>query len=149
MASAGSSKRSLPEKLGLKPVHRTAILNAPEGYLITLGQPPTSVQLLTGRAERFDFIQLFSRAREDLERDFAKVRPRLRSDGMLWVSWPKQSSPLAGDLTENVVREIGLSSGMVDVKVVAIDQDWSGLKFVYRLVDRPKQVGARPDGIQR
>lgn len=142
-APAGYSSRTLPEKLGLKPGDRAAILYSPEGYLTTLGELPLQVKLLGGRAGQLDFIQIFARSAANLERTFAKAASRLKSDGMLWVSWPKKSSPLAGDLTENIVREVGLSVGLVDVKVAAIDYDWSGLKFVYRLKDRPRIDGSR------
>ncbi len=140
---AGYSTRTLSAKLGLKPGDRAAILSAPGNYLATLGELPPQVKILGGRAGQLDFIQLFARSRAELERSFAKAASRLKSDGMLWVSWPKKSSPLAGDLTENIVREIGLSVGLVDVKVAAIDYDWSGLKFVYRLKDRPRIDGSR------
>ncbi|MGH2619026.1 MAG: DUF3052 family protein [Anaerolineales bacterium] len=133
---AGYSTRTLPAKLGLKSGDRVTILYAPEGYQATLGELPPQVKILTGRASQLDFIQLFARSRTDLEQDFAKAAARLKPDGMLWISWPKQSSPLAGELNENIVREVGLSVGLVDVKVAAIDDDWSGLKFVYRLKDR-------------
>lgn len=139
-APAGYSSRTLPEKLGLKPGDRAAILFAPEGYQATLGELPPRVKILGGRGGQLDFIQLFARSRTDLERAFARAAARLKPDGMLWISWPKQSSPLAGDLNENIVREVGLSVGLVDVKVAAIDYDWSGLKFVYRLKDRPKRA---------
>jgi hypothetical protein len=142
VAPAGYSARTLPEKLGLKSGIRAAILYSPEGYLATLGELPTLVKFLGGRASQLDFIQMFARSRTDLERTFAKAAARLKPDGMLWISWPKQSSPLAGDLNENIVREVGLSLGLVDVKVAAIDYDWSGLKFVYRLKDRPKRAGS-------
>ena len=139
---AGYSTRTLPAKLGLKSGDRAAILHAPKGYLATLGELPPQVEILSGRASRLDFIQLFVRSRSDLERAFAKAAARLKPAGMLWISWPKKSSPLAGDLNENIVREVGLSVGLVDVKVAAIDHDWSGLKFVYRLKDRPKHASS-------
>ena len=134
---AGYSTRTLSAKLGLKPGDRAAILRAPKGYRSTLGTLPPQVKILGGRANQLDFIQLFSRSRRDLEQSFAGAAARLKPDGMLWISWPKLSSPLAGDLNENIVREVGLAIGLVDVKVAAIDFDWSGLKFVYRLKDRP------------
>jgi hypothetical protein len=142
VAPAGYSARTLPEKLGFKSGDRAAILYSPEGYLATLGELPTQVKILGGRASQLDFIQMFARSRRELERTFAKAAARLKPDGMLWISWPKQSSPLAGDLNENIVRELGLSLGLVDVKVAAIDYDWSGLKFVYRLKDRTKRSGS-------
>jgi hypothetical protein len=116
-----------------------AILNAPAHYLDLLGElPPDVVVAAEETSIPLDFIHLFLTKREDLERAFPQAKDQLSETGMLWVSWPKQSSNLRGDLKENIVREIGLSNGLVDVKVAAIDADWSGLKFVYRLQDRTK-----------
>ena len=83
-----------------------------------------------------DFALLFSTKLSELMRQFPKLRDRLESNGMLWVSWPKKTSGVATDLTENVVRDYGLANGLVDVKVCAIDDTWSGLKFVRRVSDR-------------
>jgi hypothetical protein len=79
---------------------------------------------------------LFAKSRAELEKEFAPLATRVASNGMLWVGWPKKTSGVATDLNENLVRDIGLERGMVDVKVCAIDETWSGLKFVYRLKDR-------------
>jgi hypothetical protein len=83
-----------------------------------------------------DFAIVFVKQARELPKKFASLRDRLASDGTLWVSWPKKSSGVVSDLTENVVRDIGLEAGLVDVKVCAIDETWSGLKFVWRLRDR-------------
>jgi len=83
-----------------------------------------------------DFIQFFTNERRALEREFAKLARALTPAGMLWISWPKQSSGVATDLTEDVIRAIGLAHGLVDVKVAAVDDVWSGLKFVRRMKDR-------------
>ena len=83
-----------------------------------------------------DFIQFFTRERKDLERRFPTLERALTPAGMLWISWPKKSSGVATDLTEDVIRTVGLAHGLVDVKVAAVDQVWSGLKFVRRLKDR-------------
>ena len=83
-----------------------------------------------------DFVQFFTREKRELEREFAALARALTPAGMLWISWPKQSSGVATDLTEDVVRAIGVAHGLVDVKVAAVDDVWSGLKFVRRLKDR-------------
>lgn len=83
-----------------------------------------------------DFIHFFTRAAAELESRFPQLKAALAFDGMLWVSWPKKASKVNSDLDENVVREVGLRNGLVDVKVAAVDEVWSGLKFVYRLEDR-------------
>jgi hypothetical protein len=136
--TAGYSKRSLVDKLGLKPGQRAAILGAPAGYDATLGPLPEGTRpaaSLEGGGG-FDFVQAFYTRRSELDRQFPELKAALRPAGMLWVSWPKKSSKVATDLGEDAVREIGLAGGLVDVKVCAVDETWSGLKLVYRLEDR-------------
>ena len=133
---AGYSKRRLVDKLGIKNGHRVTIVGAPPGYEKTLGTLPPQAQLGKDLREERDFINFFSKSRRELEQKFTLLKSLLAPCGMLWISWPKHSSGVATDLDENVVREIGLSHGLVDVKVCAVDDTWSGLKFVYRLKDR-------------
>jgi hypothetical protein len=135
---AGYSTRSLLDKLGIKPGARIAVLGAPEGYDATLGPfPPGTVRVKSLRGP-LDLIQVFVTRRGELARRFPALKRALASNGALWVSWPKRASGVASDLGEDQVREIGLAHGVVDVKVCAVDEVWSGLKFVYRLKDRPK-----------
>jgi hypothetical protein len=134
--SAGYSKRTLAQKLGLKPEMRAAILNAPAGYDATLTNLPQGIQPDTTVNGTYDFIQVFVEQRADLESSFPLLKSALAHDGALWVSWRKGGHKTGTDLNENVVREVGLSAGLVDVKVIAVDETWSGLKFVYRLMDR-------------
>ncbi|HVH67590.1 MAG TPA: DUF3052 domain-containing protein [Gemmatimonadales bacterium] len=132
---AGYSKRSLVEKLGIKAGESIAILNAPPGYQRTLGKLPR-VKRQANPKSGLDFVQFFTTEKRELERRFAALARALAPAGMLWISWPKQSSGVATDLTEDVIRAIGLAHGLVDVKVAAIDKVWSGLKFVRRVKDR-------------
>ena len=132
---AGYSKRPLVEKLGIRPGARVAIVGAPEGYESTLGPLPEGV--VPSLDPPLDFIHLFAVERAVLERGFSEMKPKLAAGGMLWASWPKKAAKVPTDLDENVVRRIGLDQGLVDVKVAAVDEVWSGLKFVYRLKDRP------------
>lgn len=134
---AGYSKKSLIEKLGIKDGFAIAILGAPENYSATLGKLPSSVRQANKLKGPLDFIQFFASKRTLLEKHFPKLKAALSPSGMLWVSWPKASSGVPTDLSENLVREIGLANGLVDVKVCAVDEVWSGLKFVYRIKDRP------------
>lgn len=129
--------KSLSEKLGVKPGMKICVLNAPKQYRSILGILPDGATYHTslGRG-RWDFIHFFVRDRSELEKLFPDVKERLEPDGTLWVSWPKMSSDMTTDLKESVVMELGLNIGLVDVKVTAIDETWSGLKFVYRLKDR-------------
>lgn len=135
---AGYSGTPLVKKLGLKPGQRAIFLHAPAGYERTLGQLPDGLRPSARLAGVAEFIQLFATSQSALRTDFEKAREHLASDGALWVSWPKRASGAATDLDENIVRAMGLKIGLVDVKVCAVDDKWSGLKFVYRLKDRPK-----------
>ncbi len=133
---AGYSKRSLAEKLGVKEGLRLFLLNPPEGYLGLPGGLPPDVVIekhLRGPAE---FIHCFTKEKKELEKFFPRLAGSLADKGALWISWPKAASKVPTDLNENVVRQIGLANALVDVKVCAVDEIWSGLKFVRRLKDR-------------
>ncbi len=135
--TAGYSGKPLAQKLGLKPGMRLVALNAPDHYAALLDPLPHGAEIVAVLERPAQFIHYFTISQAVLRAAFPGLRGALAPDGMLWVSWPKRTSPLAGDLDENTVREIGLAHGLVDVKVAAIDADWSGLKFVFRLEDRP------------
>jgi hypothetical protein len=142
---AGYSGRPLVEKLGIKPGAAVAIVGAPPDYAATLGALPAGVSLRAAARGPLDWIQLFVRRRADLERRLPALARALRPDGALWVSWPKRASGVATDLTEDGVRAVALAHRLVDVKVCAVDDVWSGLKLVVRLADRPARSagGAR------
>ncbi|HEX9610504.1 MAG TPA: DUF3052 domain-containing protein [Gemmatimonadales bacterium] len=133
---AGYSPRSLVAKLGVKPDTRIAIVNAPRGYRATLGKLPPGVTVATAARGALPFIQFFTTSRRALEAKFSGLVRALASDGALWVSWPKRASGVATDVTEDVVRAVALPRGLVDVKVCAVDDVWSGLKLVRRLKHR-------------
>ena len=136
MSDAGYSTRPLSDKLGIKPGTPIIALGAPSGYSALLGKLPDGVtiqpRLTTGAA----FIHHFSRRRDDLASDFPRLARALADNGTLWISWPKKASGVVTDLNENIIRQIGLAGGLVDVKVCAIDEVWSGLKFVRRRENR-------------
>ena len=134
--TAGYSKRSLVDKLGIKAAHRAHFAGTPADYDTTLGPLPDGVILVRQLRGQFDFIQFFTDRRVDLERRFPALKKALKMDGMLWVSWPKKASGVSTDVTEDVVRDIALGNGLVDVKVAAVDEVWSGLKLMYRIRDR-------------
>lgn len=134
--SAGYSTRTLVEKLGIRASTRIAILGAPRGFRSTLGALPNGVTVTASPSGTLPFIHFFTTKRSLLERRFPALKRALAQDGALWVSWPKKSSGVATDLTEDVVREVALAGGLVDVKVCAVDEVWSGLKLVRRLQDR-------------
>jgi hypothetical protein len=135
---AGYSATPLAKKLGFKPGARAILLGAPEGYAASLAPLPEGVRLATRLSQEVDLIQWFATREADLARRFAACRDALATAGALWVSWPKGKAKAAipTDLDEAIVRRYGLESGLVDVKVCAVDEIWSGLKFVRRLRDR-------------
>lgn len=139
MSQAGYSGTPLPRKLGIKEGHRVAVFDAP-GHIDELlaDLPPSVLMKGPGGRGRFDVILAFVSREIDLVSRFDRARRRMEIDGGLWICWPKQSSPLATELREAHVRSYGLSTGLVDNKVCAIDADWSGLRFVVRLEDRPR-----------
>lgn len=132
----GDSQQPQIEKMGIKPGSRMALLRAPAGYREALPQLPERVELVTRLAGWFDVIHYFATSREQLGAVIENLKLHLNPNGVLWISWAKQASPLHTGLTEGIVRELGLRVGLVDVKVAAITPDWSGLKFVYRVADR-------------
>ncbi len=132
---AGYSGTPLVKKLGIKEGSRVALVNAPDDFQATLGELP-DVKLMKSTTKSLDLILFFVLSERILVRDFAKLSARLTSNGMIWIAWPKKSSGVATDLTFERVQRIGLDAGLVDVKICAIDETWSGLKFVYRLKDR-------------
>jgi hypothetical protein len=115
---------------------RLTILNAPDDYDETLGALPDGAQAFSALEQNLDFIHFFVKDRATLEKAFPDLKAALAPAGMLWISWLKKSAKVKTDLDENIIREIGLAHGLVDVKVAAVDPGWSGLKFVYRLKDR-------------
>ena len=137
--SAGYSGTPLPKKLGIKPNHRIALLNAPKGFETgTLGELPPGVSVRHRARGPLDVIVAFVRSRSELGRGLEAWRAALDPAGGLWIAWPKRSSGVDTDLAEGAVREAGLASGLVDNKVCAVDATWSGLRFVVRLADRPR-----------
>jgi hypothetical protein len=127
MKVAGYSARSLPDKLGIRPGTPIVALSAPRSYRLLLGELPQGATIRPRLSTGSPFIHCFVRQRKELAADFGRLARALSDEGMLWVSWPKKTSGVETDLTENVVREIGLSHGLVDVKVCAVDEVWSGL----------------------
>ena len=135
---AGYSGTPLQKKLGIKPGARALFVNQPPTLRQDLGKLPDGVQLVKPAAAGLDYAHLFVKSRAELEKHFAGLASRLQPAGMLWISWPKRASGVATDLNENIVRDVGLAAGLVDVKVCAVDDTWSGLKFVIRLKDRAR-----------
>jgi len=130
--SAGYSGTPLIRKLGIKDEQRLAFLNAPDDFAATLGELPESAQLRTSARGKLDLVVLFVSRRAELRRRIESLGNSIHPDGALWVAWPKRASGVETDMTEDVVRELALPLGLVDNKVCAIDEIWSGLRVVWR-----------------
>ena len=135
--TAGYSGTPLAKKLGIKAGFRITLIGAPEGFRHELEELPDNVSFVTTQKGSLDLILFFAKSKSEVTRHFSRLAAKLAPAGMLWIAWPKKASGVTTDLSENVVREIGLDTGLVDVKVCAVNEIWSGLKFVIRLKDRP------------
>jgi hypothetical protein len=134
---AGYSGTPLAKKLGFKQGFRTGLVNPPKGFKKELAPMPSDVEIsVDSLTKPLDLIILFADSQKMLNTEIPRLARKLVQNGMLWIAWPKNASGLATDLSGNTVRDIGLAAGLVDVKVCAINDVWSGLKFVYRLKDR-------------
>ena len=137
MTTSGYSGTPLPRKLGIKDDARWAVVSAPAGFDKTLGKLPDGVQVRTQARGRVDVLVFFVTRQAELARRFPAFVRALEYDGGLWVAWPKKTSGVATDLVFERVQQVGLDAGLVDNKVAAIDETWSGLRFVFRVADRP------------
>jgi hypothetical protein len=133
---AGYSGKPVPAKLGVKEGHRVLVAGAPDGFALEPLPGGVAVHARPAGHAPYDLVLAFCPDRASLEKRFAPLAARLTTAGALWIAWPKKAGGLASDLDENVVRDVGLAAGLVDVKVIAVDHTWSGLKFVRRLKDR-------------
>lgn len=138
---AGYSGTPLPKKLGIKEARRLALLDAPEGFDATLGALPEAVEVRRSARGRADVVVYFTTSRAAFQKRLPALGRSIFPDGGLWIAWPKRASTVPTDMTEDVVREVALPLGLVDNKVCAIDETWSGLRIVWRLEHRG---GLRP-----
>jgi hypothetical protein len=128
--TAGYTGTPLPKKLGIKEGSRVALLNAPDGFRTTLGSLPVRVTIRDKARGEADVIVHFATKFAKLKSEFVKAMRMMPPDGgMLWIAWPKKAARMDTDLDENFIRDYGLSLGVVDTKVCAIDETWSGLRF--------------------
>jgi hypothetical protein len=132
---AGYSSTPLAKKLGIKEGFRITLVNAPKDFQSELGELPHRVEFVKRPTKSLDIVLFFVVSERALTRDFAELSEKLKTNGMIWIAWPKKSSGVTTDLSFERVQRIGLDAGLVDVKICAIDETWSGLKFVYRLKD--------------
>lgn len=132
---AGYSKTPLSKKLGIKAGWQVRLVNAPDNFVDELQPLPDGV-VFTDDEGALPFVLLFALNSAELHTHLPQLKPQIFPKGMLWIAWPKKASKVPTDLTGDVVRQTGLDAGLVDVKVCAVNQIWSGLKFVYRVKDR-------------
>jgi len=133
---SGYSGRPLAQKLGIRAGARLCLQGAPRNYRQLLAPLPPGVQTVRRLDERADMAHLFARGRAELRRGLHNARRAMRDDAVIWVSWPKKAAAVPTDITENVVRELALPLGLVDIKVCAVDETWSGLKLMLRRSER-------------
>jgi hypothetical protein len=139
---AGYSGTPLAKKLGIKEGSEVLPVGAPAGYRKLLAPLPPDVRFATRLTAATDVVHLFTKERGQLEKSLRAWYARLRPDGCIWISWPKKASGVPTDITEDVIRTVALPIGLVDVKVCAVDDTWSGLKLVIRKVNRKNGDGS-------
>jgi len=133
---AGYSGTPLPQKLGIKPGLTVVAINPPANYRRLLGQIPDSITFSERLKSGSSFVHLFTSRRSEMQKKMSILRDKISDNGAIWVSWPKKSSGISTDVTEDVIREIALPLGFVDIKVCAVDETWSGLKLMIRRENR-------------
>ncbi|SEJ72073.1 Protein of unknown function [Dyadobacter sp. SG02] len=135
-AQTGYSNTSLVKKLGIKPGFKVRFVDPPEHYFDLLEGLPADIEVFEEPTPGVDFVHYFTKEAADLQSDLADLKREIVSNGTIWVSWPKKASKVPTDVTEDVIRDLALSIGLVDVKVCAVDAVWSGLKLMIRVKDR-------------
>ena len=138
-ATSGYSGTPLVKKLGIKEGFKIKVVNAPDNYLNLLPGLPENIEWVSDRGVRKNFIHYFATDSRQLERDIVSLKHEIVENGIIWISWPKKAAKEVTNLSGNIVRSIGLNNGLVDIKVCAVDEIWSGLKFVIPVKER-KQV---------
>lgn len=133
MKASGYSGTPLAKKLGIKHGYNIEIINAPEHYFELFTDMP---EIISDKKSKKDFIHFFTKETKELEKNIPKLRKQIVPNGIIWISWPKKSSKVPTDVTEDIIRNIALKNGLVDIKVCAVDDIWSGLKLVIPVKDR-------------
>ncbi len=133
---AGYSSTPLAKKLGIKAGHRVKLVNAPDYYFSLFTDLPGDIKIDIEEKGRKDFIHYFAKNEAELNKMLPKLKTEINPAGMIWVSWPKKSARVKSDVNENMIRDLALKTGLVDIKVCAVDDTWSGLKLVIPVKDR-------------
>lgn len=132
---AGYSSTPLIKKLGIKDTSTLKLINIPSNYFKLLGINKSRLNIQNNTVSNIDFIHIFIKSKIELE-ILALLKSQIKKEGMIWISWPKKSANILTDINENIIRDEAIKQGLVDVKVCAIDEVWSGLKLIYKLKDR-------------
>ncbi len=138
MSTAGYSGTPLAQKLGIKEGFTIRLINGPEHYYTLFTDLPEKLHIASGLKEKKNFIHFFTKDAKELAKVLPKLQKEIVPDGIIWVSWPKKSSKVSTDVSENMIRDIALANGLLDIKVCAVDDIWSGLKLVIPVKDRVK-----------
>lgn len=136
---SGYSATPLAKKLGIKPGFKIRLIYAPEYYFHLFTDLPENIQLLNEEKSKKNFIHLFAKRMTDLDKNILEIKSEIKEDGIIWVSWYKKASKILTDVTEDKIREVALANGVVDIKVCAIDEVWSGLKLVIPVKSRKRK----------
>jgi hypothetical protein len=136
MKTTGYSGTPLAKKLGIKEGYKVRIVNQPDYYFDLFDSLPKSIEIKNEKKSKKDFIHFFTRHSKELEGAIVSLKNEIFTNGMIWISWPKKSSKVVTDITEDTIRNLALANGLVDVKVCAVDEVWSGLKLVIPVKDR-------------
>src|ERR1700733_4973922 len=134
--AAGYSPNPLFKKLGLKEGMTVKVVNAPDNFKDLIGDITDQLHFKKSATSDLDYIHLFTNSARELEKSLPILKKQIKKNGLIWISWYKKSAGKPTDLTEDKIRDTALATGLVDVKVCAVDEDWSGLKLVFRLADR-------------
>ena len=138
MKPSGYSGTPLAKKLGIKTGFRIRLVNQPEYYFELFTDMPDDVSFLNEKKTKKNFIHFFTKSAKELEKNIVLLHSEIEPNGMIWVSWPKKTSKVETDITEDMIRHLALTNGLVDIKVCAVDEVWSGLKLVIPVKDRTK-----------
>lgn len=134
--TAGYSGTALAKKLGIKDRFHVRLVNAPEYYMELFTDLPSNLYFDDGNADKVDFVHFFTKSNDEYTKLLPGLKDRIRPNGIIWISWPKKASKVPTDITEDIIRSFGIKTGLVDIKVCAVDEIWSGLKFVIPVKDR-------------
>jgi hypothetical protein len=136
MKTLGYSGTKLAKKLGIKNGFKIRLFNEPKGYYDLFSDLPVDISVITDHEVKKDFIHYFTKSASELNKDMKQLKQEIEQNGIIWISWPKKTANVETDLNGNLVRETGLRNGLVDIKVCAVNEIWSGLKFVIPVKDR-------------